>query len=226
LLYNNIEQNYKIEDVNMRKQQDIELEQIRSCILNGQYGMPGDKFVTVRQLALQRKIALVTAQRLFDSLWEENLITKYSGRYYITTGTIPTDSTLALNREKKSKNKHLIGIHITNIESLFFTALANKLQEDLARINYRLIIAASGGNEHTEISILKQFIEMGVSGVFSFPGYTERVQRFYNHYPIPIVLLGRQLFKCKNSAVLWITYKHHDRLPVIWYEKGSVNSHI
>lgn len=164
-------------------------------ILNGKYGQSGDRFLSVRNLAKEMKISLVTAQQAMTLLKERGLITIFGNAYYLTTGRLSARSPLYRLMNSKMYFPHecpLIGIHLIDIDNPFFSALLMNVITVVRRYGYMPIIMCSDGNSNTEKHILRDFIAMGVKGVLSCPNFDTSLLEVYGNYILPVVFLAHR----------------------------------
>lgn len=158
---------------------------------SGRYGAPGERFLTVRQLAGRFGVSLSSACRIFSELSERQLICLDGKNYYITTGYVPKESPYGGILAKS--RRRMLGMIENNINTPYFSALAQELSGAAAKEGYRLILATSGGDIRREAEILRDFRELGVCGVFTCPSISPGLTDIYSICPLPVVSLGRDL---------------------------------
>lgn len=163
-------------------------------IRNGELGKSGERFPTVRELAEQEKISLVTAQQIMAELKKRGLVEYYKKNNYLIYGRIGKKSPLI---KAKPMPEKLIGIHISNIKSPFFSRLVREIEENAAEAGYRCITATSSYNMEEEKEILSMFRRLNVSGVISTPGTGTDAEtiELYRSYCLPYVFIGYRFFK-------------------------------
>lgn len=176
-----------------------EEKQLEKEILSGQFGAPGDRFLSTRELSEIRHISLVTAQRILVSLREKRLIELTGKQYYLCHGRVPPDSPLGHLTQGGSR---LLGLHVTNIDTPFFSALTKAAQRSADAAGYRLLTASSGYQPEVEQSILNTFTDIGAVGVLTCPGIVGETGALYNRYRLPHVFLGRKPAQAFGEAVL------------------------
>lgn len=175
------------------------LEALKADILSGQFGAPGERFLTTRELAEIRRVSPVTAQRLLVALRHERFIALHGKRHYLSHGRIPRDSALG---QLTKNSKRLLGLHVTTIDTPFFSALTRAAQNSAAVQGYGLLTAESGYNPEREREILNTFEDIGVAGVLSCPGLDAETGALYNRYRLSHVFLGRKPTGACGEAVL------------------------
>lgn len=176
-----------------------EEKQLEREILSGHFGAPGDRFLSTRELSEIRHISLVTAQRILVSLREKRLVELAGKQYYLSHGRVRADSPLG---RLTSGNSRLLGLHVTNIDTPFFSALTKAAQRSVDAAGYRLLTASSGYRPEVEQRILNTFIDIGAVGVLTCPGIVGETGALYNRYRLPHVFLGRKPTQAFGEAVL------------------------
>ena len=163
-------------------------------IKNGELGRSGDRFCTVRQLAEAEKVSLVTAQQIMVELKKMGYVEYYRKSNYLVFGRINGGSPL---KRVKPVPEKLIGIHISNIKSPFFSRLVREIEENAASLGYRCITATSAYDMKEEKEILGMFRRLNVSGVISTPGTGTDADtvELYKGYTLPYVFIGYRFFE-------------------------------
>ena len=174
------------------------LESLRADILAGVFGAPGERFMTTRELAEVRRVSPVTAQHMLCALREERLVALRGKRYYLSHGLVGADTPLG----RQSTRGHLIGLHVTTIDTPFFSALTHAAQKSADALGYRLLTAESGYDSAREREILEAFEDVGAAGILTCPGLTEDCPALYERYRLPHVFLGRKPPGVTGEAVL------------------------
>lgn len=166
-----------------------EAEKISQEILDGKYGKSGEIFVTTKQLAKNRNISLVTAQRLMELLRKKYFIRLIGRKYYLAYKRAEKNTAL----DKLFSNSKFIGMHISNLNNPYFSLLATKA-EYYARLNgFNVLIASSSKDATTEKKILDNFLKLRVAGLISCPKKDNNLNDIYEKYPLPYVFLSHKL---------------------------------
>jgi|LSQX01.3.fsa_nt_gb LacI family transcriptional regulator len=198
----------------------IEGNIIEQEIKEGKFGLPGERFLTTRELAQVRGVSLVTAQQILVNLRQKGIIELIGKKYYLTHGRIQEKT--PYKKQKKCESR-LIGLHITNLESEFFASLA-KAAEICARAEgYRVLIASSSYGYEEEMDILNTFREIGVAGVLSCPGTSEKAETLYENYVLPHVFLGRKPKSANAEGVLVNCFPTTCNIAAHFISKGFKN---
>lgn len=180
------------------------LESIAGDLTAGRFGCPGERFMTVRELAARYGVSLFSANRIFAELSDRRLICLDGKSYFITTGYVrrgtPYGERLAATRRR------MFGMIEHNINTPYFSALAQELCSAAADKGYRLMLAGSGGDISREAEILRDFVELGACGVFTCPSISPGLSGIYSVYPLPVVSVGRDLGLPNCDTVLVDNY--------------------
>ncbi len=176
-----------------------EADRLKVEILAGSFGPPGEAFLSTRELASRQGVSLVTAQHVLVELREKRLVELRGRKYYLTYGRIDKNSPLG---QRASGNSHILGLHVTNIESPFFSSLAKSAEKSARAAGYQLLVASSSYHLDREREILNLFRDVGAMGILSSPGVAPETPELYNCYPLPHVFLGRKPENALGEAVL------------------------
>jgi len=176
---------------------DIKARQIADKIKKGGFGRSGEQFMTVRQLAEAEGISLVTAHQVMSVLKNLGLVEYYKKKNYLTFEQI--DKKSPLGRLKKGSSR-IIGVHVTNIRSPFFSALVREIEKKAATAGYRTVTATSGYDRNTEKKVLSMFRELGVSGVISTPNSPD----LYKTYILPYVFTGYRIYDDLKADIIMV----------------------
>ena len=176
------------------------IDTIASDIQSGAFGLAGERFLTIRDLAKRFSVSLESACNIMAALSERKLVRLYGKNYYVTNGYVP--SATPLGSLLRQTRRPLLGMLVKNIDNPFFSSLAKELSEAAHRVGYRLIVS-SGESTKREAEMLEEFLALGVSGVFTCPGSEATPNEAYATYPLPLVSLGRELpfANCDNVLV-------------------------
>lgn len=170
------------------KRAEILFRQIETEILSGKFGLCGDRFISVRELAKRYTCSLHCALDVVDLLLDSRIIRKHGKHCYITPGRCPPDS--AYGRILFDSQRALFGVLIRDNSNPFFGSLINHLRDILYRNGMDLIIAGSGNDPDKEKQIMDMFIDLKCRGVFSCVTLLRQQQKLFSRYPLPIVTLA------------------------------------
>lgn len=193
-------------------------ERLADELRSGRFGEPGERFLTIRRLAEAYDISLSSACRIFSELSERQLICLDGKNYYLTTGYVPRETPYGCILARS--RRRMLGMIENNINTPYFSALAQELSDVAAKAGYRLILASSGGNIRREAEILRDFRELGVCGVFTCPSIAPGLTDIYSIYPLPVVSLGRDLELSNCDTVLVDNFNSGAQAAKHLYEIG------
>lgn len=175
------------------------LSKIKTQIASGTFGNSGERFLTVRELASEFSVSLVTAQKIIKQLNDCGVITLYGKSYFITTGKISPESQLQLRLStRQNDNNKLIGVHIPKFNNPFFSALLNEVTKSIYKLGYTPVVMCSNQTPENEKTILENFLNIGVCGVVSCPNNGEMLKKIYENYPLPHVFIAER-FSTNNT---------------------------
>ncbi len=183
------------------------IQELLQELSSGQYGSPGDCFLTTRQLAAKKTVSLKTAFRIMEKLKTGGIIEK-SGRGYKIFRT-------------NGKRELLLGFLATCLDSPYFAKLAYHAEEFAHSVGASLLIASSNYNFETERERLEMFCRQGVSGIMICPcASTPEEEQFYHTLKVPVVLLGQRLETVDCDAVLVNNQKAAQEMAHHLYAQG------
>ena len=194
-----------------------EFKRLEKEILCGDFGPPGERFLSTRELAEIRRVSIVTAQRILVQLRARRLVELRGKQYYLTHGRVPKDSPLGQLAQTKS---NLLGLHVTNIDTPYFSALAKAAHKSAEEAGYRLLTSVSNYQPELESEILNTFVDIGAVGVLTCPGIVAETGAMYNRYRLPHVFLGRKPTQAFGEAVLAQNSNAAARMAEHFVEEG------
>lgn len=163
-------------------------ECLRSRISAGALGKEGDSFPTVRHIAAQHGVALVTAHKVVKILRDEGYIRSDGKRNVITA--------LAGGAQRR------LGFLATMPDNPFFAALARHTTEYAAARGYEVLCAYSSYDLEREKRLLNSFQRERVAGILACPADVRLSGATYSSCSIPLVFLGRKPEDNESDAVL------------------------
>ena len=160
-------------------------------MLRGVYGVGGDSFITVRELALKSGASLVTAQKVMTMLQEEGLVGR-KGRRNVILSLPPVPG----------RDGHLLGLLVTNLENPFFAQLAKQVENSARNRGFELITAGSDYDPEREREVLEMFARKGVGGVLACPCDSGSSGSNFAACSLPFVFIARRIAGVVADAVL------------------------
>lgn len=165
----------------VHNKQQLVLSQLRREILNGEHGVPGVPFKTVRAIAEEFGVALVTAQRVADGLKAEGFLRVQRKRLLIDSRHIVSGG--GANRR--------IGLLVTNVDNTFFSRLINEVELSGRRRSVEVLSAGSNYDCEHEKQQLAMLASSGADGFLIAPAHDERSAANLAELKLPYVLVGR-----------------------------------
>ena len=179
-------------------------EELKARILLGEFGDSGDEFPSIRELARKENISYVSAQKVTCALREQGVIMLCGNHQYVTRGPIKRSCALAVYLRKNRPEKKRIGMFINKITNVFFSSVARRISDELAKMGYELVILSGDGSFEREREVLESFVTMGVEAVISCPGFDEAIGQVYKNYVLPTVFVGRTLANMETQAAVLV----------------------
>lgn len=161
--------------------QELVLGQLRREILNGEHGVPGDPFKTVRGIAKEFGVAPVTAQRVVNRLKTEGFLQTRRKRLLIDSRHI------VANRGATRR----IGLLVTNVDNTFFSRLITAVELSGRRRSVEVVSAGSNYDCEHEKQQLAMLASSGADGFLIAPAHDERSAANLAELKLPFVLVGR-----------------------------------
>jgi len=167
------------------------LYRLRGELASGLHGTVGTAFMTVRDLAENSEVSLVTAHRVLSELKQLGVLQRSGKR-------------LIISHRESVFNPHSlkIGVLLTNVNNPFFSRLLNALE--LAGRQRAVTILASGsnydlGHEKTQLEMLS---ECGVNGFLICPAHDIKSASTLEKLDKPYVLIGHCVDRLKSNVVM------------------------
>lgn len=176
------------------------VRQIAAELARGQHGAAYQRFMTVRQLALQYGISLVTAQKVLRQLKDRGLL--------IGDSTNPALIAPEAGRHSPAddaRRPRRLGMIITNIANPFFSRLCRHVQQAAAASGYQVLMAGTQYEYEREKKAVESFLEIGVEGLLVVPGLDDACTQLYRQLldrGLRLVFISRQVEKVLTDFVV------------------------
>ncbi|MHB1156257.1 MAG: substrate-binding domain-containing protein [Phycisphaerales bacterium] len=175
--------------------------QAHEAIVRGQFGRPGDRFLTVRQLADRFDISLVTAQRALEALKQQHVLLADSTRPAIIHPDLkPTGDA------SPAAPTYRLGMIVTNLASPFFSQLAHHVQTLASQIGWQVLLASSDYDPAREQRIIDGFLDIHVQAILAAPGLgqasTAIYQRLLQQTDTRLVFVSRRIESLPVDSVV------------------------
>ena len=165
---------------------------IQEEIMKGEYGQPGDPFLTTRSLAEMRHVSLVTAHNILNGLCTSGYVELRGKKYYLSHG------------EKLLENKNrtsVIGVLIPQLNNEFYSSLSNAVINSAAKNGFRVLLMSTSYSDEEEKKAMEILFNSNVGGVISCVPTKKKNEYLYRESKIPCVMLCHSLDKSKISSV-------------------------
>lgn len=143
-------------------------------------------------------------------------------------------------RNLVTKKSNTIGLLIPDIENLFFSALAKKVEDELRKLGYSLILVNSNDDHLNDVKLITNLVNRGVDGLLltlsnDAESHKEVYLRLFDNLKTPFVLVDRVFEECDCPQVYfdnllggylatrYLIKKHHKRIACITSKTGSLN---
>lgn len=165
---------------------------IQDEILQGNYGVPGDPFMTTQKLADLRGVSVVTAHNIMTGLRDSGFIELRGKKYFLSYSEQAED----LNNRTR-----IIGLLIPNINNEFYTSIAEAVIRLAGQQGYRVLIMNTSYSASEEREVHQLLLNIPVAGILScIPSAQENIN-LYRECPVPCVLLAHEIDGSNRSSV-------------------------
>lgn len=159
-------------------------DKVERQILNGEYGVSGGKFPSIREFKSKENVSSGTAIKIYDALREKGLISLKGKNYYLTYALIRRGTELYKNTDKR-----LIGMLFPDIDNKFYILLSKAIKVAAEEKGYNVISyycnAKDSADVITGMNILSEITD-GVLFMCSHKDYGD----YFKRYRIPLVAIG------------------------------------
>jgi len=147
-------------------------------ILAGLHGSPGDRFMTVRELAGRFGVALTTAQKAVQKIKAQGLL--------IGDSTSPAKIGPAAARRADGEpagefSPRRLGLVVTDITNPFFSRVCRHVQRAAGERGFQVLVGSSESDFPRERKLIEGFLEIGVEGLLICPGLDEACAVLYHN---------------------------------------------
>ena len=146
-------------------------------ILAGVHGVPGDRFMTVRELAERFGVALTTAQKAVRRVKAAGLL--------IGDSTSPAKIAPAASAETAPGSAaefspRRLGLVVTDITNPFFGRVCRDIQRAAGERHFQVLVGSSDSDFQREQKLIADFLEIGVEGLLVCPGLDQACVSLYS----------------------------------------------
>jgi LacI family transcriptional regulator len=147
-------------------------------ILAGLHGSPGDRFMTVRELADRFGVALTTAQKAVKRIKAEGLLIGDS----TSPAKIAPAAVLQSNAESAVEfSPRRLGLVVTDITNPFFSRVCRDVQRAAGERQLQVLVGSSDSDFERERKLIEGFLEIGVEGLLICPGLDDACTALYSN---------------------------------------------
>lgn len=172
---------------------------LKNKILNGDFGVSGEKLPGIRELAEQLRCSYVTAFKAVDMLRDSHLVLAVGNCQYITTGRCAQNS--PLEARLQPRRNRCFAIQIPTLDNHYFSKQAQIIYEQLLMRDQNVNVIISSSDPALEKKQLHELLSMDMSGLFYFPHRDFLNRRLYENYPLPVVAIGRLVKNYHRSVI-------------------------
>jgi len=167
-------------------------QQVKAQILDGEHGDPGDRFMTVRELAERFGVALTTAQKVRKRLQDDGLLIADS----TSPAKISPAVTCANVDARGGSAPKRIGLVVTDLTNPFFSRVSRHIQQVAGEEGYQVLVTSSESEFERERRLIDGFLEIGVEGLLVCPGLDDACVSLYRRLideGIPLSFVSRRV---------------------------------
>ena len=169
-----------------------EQNRLQNEILEGNFGKPGEVFLTTRALAEQCHVSVVTAHNILVGLCEAGYIELRGKRYYLCHSE--------LLREKNSRDR-ILGLLVPQINNEFYSSLADAVVDIAGKNGYMTMLLSTSYSSAAEKRCFQTLLDFGVRGIISCVPTQSDNEALYRSCPLPCVMLGHSMDRTTFSSV-------------------------
>ena len=158
--------------------------EVERRILNGEYGVSGGKFPSIREFKSKENVSSSTAIKIYGVLKENGLISLKGKNYYLTYALIRRGTKLYKNTDKR-----LIGMLYPDIDNKFYILMSKAVKAAAKEKGYEVISYYCDANDPADaivgMNVLSE-VTRGVLFMCSHKDYGD----YFRRYRIPLVAIG------------------------------------
>lgn len=147
-------------------------------ILAGLHGSPGDRFMTVRELADRFGVALTTAQKAVKRIKADGLLI---GDSTSPAKIAPAAMPNANEKGTVKSSPRRLGLVVTDITNPFFSRVCRDVQRAAGERQFQVLVGSSDSDFERERKLIEGFLEIGVEGLLICPGLDDACTALYSN---------------------------------------------
>ncbi len=161
-------------------------------ILQGEFGSPGDPFITTRELADRQQISIMTAHNVLKQLCAAGFLELRGKKYFLSYKNLI---------EAHFIQKKIIGFIVPSLSNEFYASLSDAVIRAFYAKGYRVLVLSNNFSSEEERKIFSLFAHLSVAGIISSVPTSPENFSLYRECNIPCVLLAQSMDNCKLSSV-------------------------
>ncbi len=168
-------------------------EQLKTEILAGRHGPPGERFMTVRELAVRFGVALTTAQKAVQRVKAGGLLI---GDSTSPAKIGPAAAAQGASGGESPYSPRRLGLVVTDITNPFFGRVCRDVQRAAGERGFQVLSGSSESDFPRERSLIEGFLEIGVEGLLICPGLDEACPGLYRELidrGVPLLFVSRRV---------------------------------
>lgn len=156
---------------------------------------------TSRDVAKIAKVSQATVSRVFTN---PDLVSDKTKNKVLKAAEELNYSPNLAARSLKSNKSHMIGMIISSYDSIFYSAIAKRLERTLKDLNYRLLTTFSSEDPDTELECFNSLITSRVDGIIFTPVSlkTNHLLNISKRYNVSLLQLYRNANNEMNSLTI------------------------
>ncbi|MFD0717588.1 GntR family transcriptional regulator [Paenibacillus sp. GCM10027626] len=162
-----------------------------------------DRLPSEKELSEQFNVSRITVKNALAELTKQGLIYRIQGKgSFVADGSKGEPSLYKSQVSLQSNN--CIAFLIPRLENTFTAKLVRNVEQECAAAGMKMILALTHDSQETEKKLIREMIQLGVSGIIIFPvdgeGYNEEIVKLsMNNYPL--VLIDRYFRGIETNSV-------------------------
>jgi GntR family transcriptional regulator of arabinose operon len=142
----------------------------------------------------QFNVSRITVKNALAQLIEDNLIYRVQGKGSFVSRDLTGEPKIYQQEPvpTSAKSKPMVAYLMPRLGNTFTAQLLNGIESELTKLNHRLIFCKTYDSQEIEKQVLREVVQLGVSGIIIFPvdgeSYNEEILRLtLNDFPLVVV---------------------------------------
>lgn len=188
----------------------------------------GDKMPTEMELAERYGVSRITSKKALNLLADEGVVIRHKGlgSFVVKKDTQDNPAISATPVSVQPSTKTKVGLIMEDVGESYSMNLYYEIDRMAADTGYQICLAITYGNQDREKMVLRELIDLGVSGLIVMPAHgqhynTDLLHLVLDHFPV--VLIDRPLYGIPTPAVYTDNVTAAKKLTEHLIEKGHRN---